>query len=278
MYRARLKFAVGPKRRDLLQFEVHLADHCNLNCKSCSHFSPLVEENFMEIDNFKHDCERLGELTNGKVKFIRIMGGEPLLHNRLIDFLDAARNNFPELSYGGGGGGELIIVTNGILLPKQPESFWENCHKNNVEIQISNYPIKIDRDKIDSFAKRYKVTVDYVGGKEKIKWHAMKLDLSGRQNIKESFGLCSQSNTCIHLFNGKLFTCPITAYIKYFNEYFGKNLQITEKDYIDIYRAKDINEILDFLSKPIPFCRYCNVKEERDIEWRISRKDIQEWT
>jgi uncharacterized Fe-S cluster-containing radical SAM superfamily protein len=275
IFRAKMKLATGPKRRDLLQFEVHLADHCNLNCKSCSHFSPLVEENFMEIDDFKRDCERLRELTNGKIAFIRIMGGEPLLHRQLNEFLDAARNNFSKLP---GGRGEIIIVTNGILLQKQSEVFWENCHRNNVEIQVSNYPIKIDRDRINLLAKQYKVTVDYTGGKGKITWHAMKLDLNGRQNIKESFGLCSQSNTCIHLNNGKLFTCPVAAYIKYFNEYFGKDLQVTEKDYIDIYKAKNIGEILDFLSRPTPFCKHCNIKNERDMEWQTSQRDIREWT
>ncbi|MDR2477701.1 MAG: 4Fe-4S cluster-binding domain-containing protein [Treponema sp.] len=269
-YRSQIKLANGPKRSSLLQFEVHLADHCNLNCKSCSHFSPLAEENFMEIDDFRHDCERLGKLTGGQIQFIRFMGGEPLLHNQIIEFLDAGRNNFPK--------GELIIVTNGILLPKQSESFWENCQKNNVEIEISNYPIKIDRDKINVSAGKYKVTVDYVGGKEKIMWRAMKLDMNGRQNIKENFGMCSQSNTCIHLNKGRLFTCPVTAYIQYFNGYFGENLQITKDDYIDIYKAENIDEILDFLCKPIPFCRYCNVKEEKNIKWAVSEKDIQEWS
>jgi MoaA/NifB/PqqE/SkfB family radical SAM enzyme len=224
----------------------------------------------MEIDDFRHDCERLGKLTGGQIQFIRFMGGEPLLHNQIIEFLDAGRNNFPK--------GELIIVTNGILLPKQSESFWENCQKNNVEIEISNYPIKIDRDKINVSAGKYKVTVDYVGGKEKIMWRAMKLDMNGRQNIKENFGMCSQSNTCIHLNKGRLFTCPVTAYIQYFNGYFGENLQITKDDYIDIYKAENIDEILDFLCKPIPFCRYCNVKEEKNIKWAVSEKDIQEWS
>jgi hypothetical protein len=269
-YRAKLKNKNDLKQRNLLQFEVHLADHCNLNCKSCYHFSPLVEENFMEINDFKCDCEKLGKLTNGRIKFIRFMGGEPLLHKQIIEFLDIGRENFPE--------GELIIVTNGILLPKQSETFWENCHKNNIEIQVSNYPIKIDRKKINILAKKHKVRVYYVGGKRKIIWRAMKLDISGQQNVKENFGLCSQSNICIHLKKGKLFTCPTTAYINYWNKFFDKNLLITKNDYIDIYKVVNINEILRFLSNPIPFCRYCNIKEEKNIEWGISKMKIQEWT
>ena len=29
-------------------FELHLVDHCNLNCRGCTHFSPLAEKKFFE--------------------------------------------------------------------------------------------------------------------------------------------------------------------------------------------------------------------------------------
>ena len=33
-----------------LMFEVHLVDHCNLNCKGCSHFSPVSEKKFVDVE------------------------------------------------------------------------------------------------------------------------------------------------------------------------------------------------------------------------------------
>ena len=269
-YRAKFKLVTGVKRLNMLQFEVHLADHCNLNCKSCNHFSPLAEEKYMEITDFENDCKRLGELTAGKVRFIRFMGGEPLLHNQITQFLETGRAYFPKA--------ELIVVTNGIFLLEQHESFWKCCHDKNVYIQVSNYPVITDRDAIKTLAKKHKVTVDFVGGGKKMLWHAMKLDENGQQNVSESFRLCAQSNAFIQLYKGKLFTCPTPAYIQYFNAYFDKNLQVTENDYVDIYKAKDIDEILDFLCNPIPFCKYCNVKSESNIAWDLSEKDINEWT
>jgi organic radical activating enzyme len=265
-----LKFIKHFKQRKLLQFEVHLADHCNLNCKNCNHFSPLSKENFMDIEDFKNDCERLGKLTNGCVKFIRFMGGEPLLHSKITDFLDIGRKYFPR--------GEFILVTNGLLLAKQSKAFWDCCHKNDVEIQVSNYPIKIDKDKINMLAKSHKVIIYYVGGNKKIIWTAMKLDLGGKQNISENFKICSLSNTCIHLNKGKLYTCPVVPYIKHFNDYFNQNLQVTKHDYIDIYKAKNLDEILNFLSNPVQFCRYCNIRGFKEAEWAASKKDISEWT
>jgi predicted aldo/keto reductase-like oxidoreductase len=87
------------------------------------------------------------------------------------------------------------------------------------------------------------------------------------------------ANYCIELVNGKLFTCCYAAHISDFNKYFNQNLEITNKDYIDIYEANSIDEILRFLSQPIPFCRYCNwEKMEKSITWGMSKKEIIEWT
>jgi hypothetical protein len=86
------------------------------------------------------------------------------------------------------------------------------------------------------------------------------------------------ANNCIQLQDGKLYTCVLPPYIKFFNEYYAKDISVTEQDYIDIYKANDINEILNFLNKPIPFCRYCDIKNMSfNIKWAVSNKDIKEW-
>lgn len=57
-----------------------------------------------------------------------------------------------------------------------------------------------------------------------------------------------------------------------------KNTHIGVNDYIDIHKAKDYQELLKFLAKPIPFCKYCDVKNRRDgITWKVSTKSIEEY-
>jgi MoaA/NifB/PqqE/SkfB family radical SAM enzyme len=257
------------RRRNMLRFDIHLTDHCNLNCNGCEHFSSLADKTFLDILTFERDCARLSELTGGKIEDIAILGGEPLLHPGLTDAVDIARRYFHT--------GEIRILTNGILLLKQTENFWQNCAKNNVEVHVSQYPVKLAVDAINSTAKKYNVclTYDYIDG---IDWVRRPLDIEGKQKIEDVTKKCYQLNQCIQLVDGKLYTCARIAYIKYFNQYFSQNLQVTEQDYIDIYKASSLDEILDFLCKPVPFCRYCNIdKTLFDLQWSVSKKNIREW-
>ena len=38
---------MNPRKREEFLLEVNLADHCNLNCQCCDHFSPLAKECFL---------------------------------------------------------------------------------------------------------------------------------------------------------------------------------------------------------------------------------------
>jgi hypothetical protein len=54
--------------------------------------------------------------------------------------------------------------------------------------------------------------------------------------------------------------------------------EVSENDRIDIYKAKDIGEILDFLAKPMQFCRYCDFSNiSFGKKWAVSEKKLSEW-
>ena len=45
-----------------------------------------------------------------------------------------------------------------------------------------------------------------------------------------------------------------------------------------IHKAKDYQDVLQFLAKPIPFCKYCDVKNRKDgMDWKVSTKRIEEY-
>jgi MoaA/NifB/PqqE/SkfB family radical SAM enzyme len=254
-----------------LRIEVQIADHCNLNCISCNHFSPIAKKFFLDIADFERDCSRISELTE-KIEYFNLLGGEPLLHPQIIDFCKIARKYFTN--------GTINIITNGILLLNQPDEFWETCAIKNIQIIITRYPINLDITKIERKAFESKVPLKYWPPNNNLKTMLkVPLDINGRQDGKNNYRMCGQANACIQLRHGKIYTCSVIAYIDYFNCHFNKNLKVTEKDYIDIYKAANIEEIYSFLCKPMPFCRYCNIKKAvYGLGWDISRKQITEWT
>jgi MoaA/NifB/PqqE/SkfB family radical SAM enzyme len=263
----RIKIKKNTTKNSRLHIVVHISDQCNLSCKSCSHFSPLACGNNLDPAEYENDIVRIKELTDD-ISTIALLGGEPLLNHQIEKFADITRKYFPHC--------QLQITTNGILLVKQPESFWINCNKNNVNIMISQYPIKLNAKEIFKLAKRYNVNIKYLPRGDFFK---IKLDLHGSQEVDKSFRKCLLANYCIELSHGRIYTCCIAAHINDFNLYFNKNIAITDKDYIDIYKTHNIDDILSFLAKPIPFCRYCDWnKIENNIGWSPSKKEISEWT
>lgn len=258
---------------NLAYFAVHIVEHCNLKCKFCDHFAPLAEEEFADIKVFEKDFARLSELLNAKVDRIGLMGGEALLHPQVNDFLYVARKYFPRT--------KLQLVTNGILLLKQTEDFWKACRNNDIIIVHTKYPIMLDFDKIGEVAKKHDVKFEHYGNSGavlKTQYH-IPLDLEGRQDARTNFMKCFHANYCCFLAKGRLFTCTVAPNIRHFNKFFNKNIPLTNADYLDIYEARNEEQIMHFLSRPIPFCKYCYVEKRTfEHEWQKSRKDIEEWT
>ena len=261
----------GKKITKLFPIEVHVTEHCNINCKGCNHFSCLADEEYLDPDQFEKDFKRLAELSKDFLT-IKILGGEPLLHPRITDFFDIARKYFPSTS--------IQLTTNGVLLTGQPEEFWQNCKKNNITVSISQYPIKLNKKKIKEIAGMHGVKIVCTGSTAEDRMCKLPLDLSGSQDMKKSFRKCAISwGCCVTLRDGRIYTCCIAAHIKFFNKYFNQNLVVGENDYVDIYKAESKEEIIDFLESPFPFCRYCKTSETKFAQrWGISKKEIGEWT
>lgn len=59
-------------------------------------FSNIRDEWYISIDKFERDMKRIGELFNGKVDCIHILGGEPLLHPQINALLKIARKHIME--------------------------------------------------------------------------------------------------------------------------------------------------------------------------------------
>ena len=103
------------KRISFNWIEVHVASHCNIRCNGCSHHSPFVRKRFYDLERYRRDLTALSKVA--RVNFLWLLGGEPLLNERLSDFLAISKKiGFSKLNG---------ISTNGVLLSKASDAIFD---------------------------------------------------------------------------------------------------------------------------------------------------------
>lgn len=244
--------------------EHHLVDHCNLKCAGCSHFSPLAPQWFETIEDFERDFTQLQKIATGKqkVKVIRLMGGEPLLHPQVGEFLTIIRQLFPESA--------IELVTNGLLFKQRKNELLECINNNRIQISFTDYGLIQDFNKIFEGIKLYHHT-------SRSDMYNISLDLEGKQNRQSAFELCKHHYMhCYYFQFGKFYPCCVAANINIFNTRFGTNLPQPEG--YSIYDHTE-QEILTYLKTPIQLCEYCNTAQRPSTyhPFRLSHGEITEW-
>lgn len=236
--------------------EMHVTDHCNLNCKGCTHYSPIFADNFPNLDKRLADIARLKEkVTN--ILVLRLMGGEPLLHPELPAFVGKVRELLPET--------DLRIVTNGLLIPTASDDLFEALRKNDIAVDVSEYaPTKKIRGQIEKKLSHHKIKYSIAAWD--IKQAFLKpLSLSPSSKYEH---FCF-SNGCINLWEGKIARCPSVMYLERFNEKFGTELP--GDGVYDLDTCPSGKELIQLLNQSIPLCRHC---VDNRVSWEQCGRNI----
>ena len=251
-----------------LRLEFILSDYCNLNCKGCTHFSPIAPRKFISLEQYEKNLKHISAVVNDYIKDFFLIGGEPLLYPELTSIMEITRKYFPE--------GKISIFTNGLLLPKMSCDFWSAVKKFDIQLAITRYPIKFDYDAVlalcNSLGVIYRVFGDRSLGDS---FYRFGLDESKSQNPVISHFKC-YNRGCISVTEDKIYPCSISACSIYLNNTFGTNFKHLPKDFIYINELKDIEQIKRLRDKPVPFCRYC-VNPPDTVVYSASKRELSEW-
>lgn len=258
-------FWISDADRPLLRhLETNIVDCCNLNCKGCSHFSNLYHKG--ERIPFETYCRDL-KLISEKVNVLQysLLGGEALLNDRIIDYMNSTREILPY--------SDIRIVTNGLLLPKQKEEFFVCCVENNITIEISEYPpTSRMKNQIISILEQYKIVYRF---RKDINMFMKNIDLSGEADRNSAMQNCLQTG-CVFFRSGKLYKCPFEALGNKLFEYF--ELDIRLQGGTDIYDEglnwKKI--VYHYENETVDACRYCG--KGKWFPWEYSHNpSLDEW-
>lgn len=251
--------------KPLLKYlETNIVDHCNLNCKGCSHFSNLYHVgDAIPFDIYCKDLEQISRNVN--LFQFRMLGGEVLLNERLIEYITFTRKVLPYT--------DIWLVTNGLLLPRQKKVFFQTCRNNNIKIEISEYkPTLYIKSQIIELLNKYEIPFSII---ENLNDFGKNIDLSGNADKYEAMERCREHG-CHFFRNGKLHKCPFEALGNRFFEYY--QLDASLQGGADIYdRGLDWGKLIYQLDNhPIEACRYCG--NEIHFKWEVSSNPtVKDW-
>lgn len=246
--------------------ETNVVDHCNLNCKGCAHFSNIYDNNYVDIEQYKTDIKTISEKFN--VYYFRILGGEPLLHPNLKQIIEITRQLLVNT--------KIVIVTNGLLIPRLSEDVMQLIADNDIMISISLYKPtyeKLDNilDILTNYNIKFLINDDYFGPIGPIEKFQTSLALEKKSFENNSDKVCT-GRFCIFLRNGKISKCYYPLLIEILNKKYGTNFELSENDYVDISNIKNGWDMIEQLNDRIPFCDYCR-EEIYEFDWESQFKN-----
>jgi hypothetical protein len=225
--------------------EINASWQCNLACAACSHASSRAQPRYADPAAVTRDLTLASRWFTAS--HVRVLGGEPLLHPRLPELLDAIRRC--------GIAPGLRVITNGLTLHRAPEAFWALAD----EVHISVYPatmhqLRLHRDEITARARSAGATVvvKYFGS----------FRCSSRVPDQDDdltdwvYRTCQIGNLwrCLTLDSGCLYRCPQALFIPT-----PGRPAVAGLDYLDLGTVTSTSEVRAWLTgqTPLSACHGC---------------------
>ncbi|MEU5272472.1 hypothetical protein AB0G77_28825 [Streptomyces hygroscopicus] len=251
--------------------EVNASLQCNMRCQSCAHLSPLFRRENADPAEV-HDT--LSVLSRSyHASYAKIMGGEPLLHPDIVGLIEAVRAT--------GVSDTILVATNGTLLHRVPDSFWQAVDS----LEISVYPSRtIAPESIERYrglARDHEVSllVNYYGHFRAV-YSETGTDCAGL--VQDVFDTCKLAHfwNSHTVYDGWLYRCPQSVFMP-------RQLRTGGWDpRVDGIEIGDGPEFLDRLhrfltaDRPLRACRNClgsvgklhPHRERARASWQVTRR------
>lgn len=242
---------------DIMEFVIQ--DGCNMNCKGCTQFSPLFKEDeHVDLATFTSDIRQFKKICPNVMR-IQILGGEIFLLNNLDEYLQVARETFPEA--------QINILSNGLLLPQMSKKVIASIRNNGIIVNLTSYlPTLKMIDIINEFAADHGIVVTYSKG---VRDKFSKFLLS--KKLVDG-GECTCNIPAIY--RGRVAVCSAIMVMQQFNNCFNTNFP--EDGAVDLYDSKmTLERLREIIYKKAPLCDYCILrtelrnKEQYNFNWDV---------
>ena len=233
--------------------EYPIVEHCNLRCGGCDHSSPLLAKHIAGIERFEADLKLLEPVM--VAGDFRIIGGEPLLHPLLVDFLRVADASPVAES--------VTLVTNGVLIDRAPDVIWDLIDR----LWVSSYPrVRCGRTKQDlqQLCAERGVILDW-RDITTFRHTVTNYRNSDPELVKQVYKTCKLTHEwlCYTVYDGAFYKCAPSPFIAK-----RHGLRLRDDDSVkltDDPRLKEhIQRYLD-CSEPLESCTFCLGSSGREL-------------
>lgn len=236
--------------------EINATRSCTNACVVCNHASTrFTEAYYMDPVALARDLDQIKGLLH--VKLMMVQGGEPLLHPKVCELL--------RIIYDSGMAGCYGILTNGKLLPRMKDEFWEVLGERKMELRMSCYPDLPPEIVPFTLAKAEQYGF-FVRPQPINVFKPLFLKNNGN-----TYHGCPW-NRCLCVHEGYFYLCPLTTFFP--KQFMGLD------EHIDGIPLDGLTEeaLQVFLNRstPLETCKICAGGRGQDIPWHQS-KSKEEW-
>jgi organic radical activating enzyme len=250
--------------------DYNLTEHCNLRCAGCDHSSPLLPKKFADVAQFQRDLAVLAQVMHlGELK---LLGGEPLLHPDLPEFLRCARTS--------GLADEITLVTNGLLLHRCDPATFELIDR----LWVSLYPgikLRVGVRELKSLARRYSFKLE-LRRSDTFQTTTINSRHQDAALVRRIFTRCALAHawSCHTVHEGYYFKCPPAPFLTARLALRGDLVLNRDLDGVRIHGNPRLREELEAYlrdEEPLEACYYCLGSSGRSFAHRqLSREGLRE--
>lgn len=225
--------------------DLTVSAHCQKRCVNCSHMSPIVKPWFLTPEGLEADLAAVKDIVHFKV--LQMVGGEPTLNKRLVELIKVAKDS--------GVGESVSVITNGELLPRMGDDFWQAIDW----LQLSIYPtldqsvIELAQAKCQEHGKPYYSTV-FTDFYEQFR---------EPKNDGAHFGTCHWKSSCWQIHAGHFALCPQSLFMP-------KTFMALD-EFVDALPLAGLtpDKFSAFINRtePLNACRMCMANELKRLPW-----------
>jgi organic radical activating enzyme len=262
------------------KLEYNVTHHCNLKCDHCDHLSPFFgpkDNDFNSSISVAAFEKQIGILSRHlhSEEFL-ILGGEPLLHKNVLDFLRLVKaSQICE---------KTVLVTNGFLLGSQDDELFRLVDK----ITISFYPSQpLKKEAIEKARERcreHSVELQ-IFDQPKFSMSIVGIKNEDDRLVNGIFNTCTVAWTqrCYALHDGYVYRCSRAPFIAY--KLHKLNLIPQDFSKEDGLKLEDTDDFgaraQEYFNRttPLKSCSYCLGSVGKRVQHRqLSKTEIQDET